>query len=163
MGIGYRDSKRERIFALYDWRCVYCRRNLKALRKRNRHIEHAIPVCKGGAKYDEENLRAACYRCNADKGTQTETEYLETLALRKGVTDEAPSFDFGDDCQPDTVRGTLPNAGRHGTKRRGRGHGTGHGARSGHGMRSAMRRNGAVHAQTGLVLHDSGRLLRSEG
>ncbi|MEB3367400.1 HNH endonuclease [Saccharopolyspora mangrovi] len=31
-------------------------------------VDHIVPVSKGGAEYDPENLRAAHYRCNQRKG-----------------------------------------------------------------------------------------------
>jgi len=39
-------------------------------------IDHFVPVSHGGAVYDPDNLRVACYTCNASKGSLTAEEWL---------------------------------------------------------------------------------------
>jgi len=56
--------------------CHYCGKDLP----KGFHIDHAIPVSRGG-KNDLRNYRAACPECNSAKGTMTEDEFM---AWRKG-------------------------------------------------------------------------------
>lgn len=32
------------------------------------HVDHIVPLSKGGPKYDDRNCRAACSRCNLGRG-----------------------------------------------------------------------------------------------
>ncbi len=43
-------------------------------------IDHLIPTCRGGAKYDMGNMAVCCFRCNVNKNTKTASEYLQELA-----------------------------------------------------------------------------------
>ena len=52
------------IKAVYDSRCVYCRRKLKKLTQ-----DHIIPVSKGG-KHTIENVVPSCQSCNSRKGNR---------------------------------------------------------------------------------------------
>lgn len=52
-------------------RCHYCNANLPA----SFHVDHAIPVSRGG-KNIIENYRASCPDCNSAKGTMTEAEFM---------------------------------------------------------------------------------------
>lgn len=33
------------------------------------HVDHIVPLAKGGAKYDDRNCRASCASCNLRRGT----------------------------------------------------------------------------------------------
>lgn len=35
------------------------------------HVDHVIPLVRGGAKYDMTNARAACAHCNTSRGSST--------------------------------------------------------------------------------------------
>jgi 5-methylcytosine-specific restriction endonuclease McrA len=35
------------------------------------HVDHVIPLSRGGAKYDMSNARAACAHCNISRGSST--------------------------------------------------------------------------------------------
>lgn len=34
------------------------------------HVDHVVPLSKGGAKYDDRNCRAACASCNLSRGNR---------------------------------------------------------------------------------------------
>lgn len=48
------------------------------------HIEHRLPVCRGGTN-DERNLVLACARCNRAKGTLTDEEFLRNQRQQAGA------------------------------------------------------------------------------
>lgn len=54
--------------------CHYCREPLRAS-KRQRHLDHRIPLSRGGA-HTPDNLCWACQSCNLRKGALTEAEFL---------------------------------------------------------------------------------------
>lgn len=56
-------------------RCLYCSR---VLRKRRYHIDHKIPLARGGSNR-KSNLCCSCERCNKSKGTRTHIEFLASL------------------------------------------------------------------------------------
>ena len=60
------EKTREIIFSRDNYICRYC----GALAE---HIDHVIPVCKGGTN-DLDNLVAACASCNLSKGGRTPAE-----------------------------------------------------------------------------------------
>lgn len=35
------------------------------------HVDHIVPLARGGAKYDMANARAACPHCNTSRGSST--------------------------------------------------------------------------------------------
>ena len=57
-----------------DGLCFWCGRELEAF-----EADHLIPHSAGGPTTDD-NLVAACGRCNAQKGTMGEAEFRELLA-----------------------------------------------------------------------------------
>lgn len=71
-----------RLFRSQKGRCHYC--GSQFLRKRGTrlvgvqafrfHIEHKIPVCRGGSNFPQ-NLALACHDCNMSKGTMTDAEF----------------------------------------------------------------------------------------
>lgn len=62
----------------YGWRCYLCRAELTS---KTLHMEHRIPVGRGGSHWPA-NLAPACPTCNFKKRLMTETEYRATfLAL----------------------------------------------------------------------------------
>lgn len=69
----------------YGGRCAYCGEQPERL-----HIEHRVPISRGGAN-SAENIVPACEPCNSSKGAKTDIEYLgsrpintpESLKMRK--------------------------------------------------------------------------------
>lgn len=65
-------------FMLTDWQRVrrviwerdggVCMKCGKKLDKRNFHVDHIIPLAKGGAEWDLNNLELSCPECNLTKG-----------------------------------------------------------------------------------------------
>jgi len=41
---------------------------------KNYHVDHIIPLAKGGAEWDLDNLEMSCHLCNLQKGTKTDAE-----------------------------------------------------------------------------------------
>jgi hypothetical protein len=68
------ESKRKRfkILARDNFTCQYCGRSAPDVRL---HVDHVIPVCKGGTA-EEQNLKTACEDCNMGKSGIV---YNETL------------------------------------------------------------------------------------
>ena len=55
--------------------CHYCK---CAVTDNNRHIDHYIPLSKGGL-HDLQNLVIACSACNLRKSAKMPEEFIETL------------------------------------------------------------------------------------
>ena len=56
--------------------CMYCGVGLLRLNRNQRHIDHKIPVERGGPD-EEHNMQVLCGRCNSRKGVQTDDEFRE--------------------------------------------------------------------------------------
>src|SRR5579871_2983373 len=59
----------------FNFRCFYCGTKLT---KRNRSLDHKIPLVRGGTN-EISNLVPSCLRCNQRKNRKTAEEYLKTL------------------------------------------------------------------------------------
>lgn len=59
--VPFKASERTAILERDAYRCVLCGSHRKL------HVDHIIPVCKGGTN-DRANLRTLCSRCNIAKG-----------------------------------------------------------------------------------------------
>jgi 5-methylcytosine-specific restriction endonuclease McrA len=59
----------ERLLHRFDHRCAYC-----GARGQTLHIDHVVPICRGGA-HTIGNLLPACAKCNLRKGRLTLTEW----------------------------------------------------------------------------------------
>ena len=73
-------SSRRDILTIYEKQrgfCFYCGVSLKD----NYHIDHFMPLSKGGTNYPS-NLRLACPKCNCSKGARIPQEFLQTEFLR---------------------------------------------------------------------------------
>ena len=60
---------------LYTY-CKYCNLDLTI---NNYHIDHIIPLSKGGL-HDFDNLQLICVRCNLSKNNKTEEEFILYLS-----------------------------------------------------------------------------------
>ncbi len=72
--------RKEDILTIYEKQrglCFYCGASLKD----NYHIDHFIPLSKGGTNYPS-NLRLACQACNLMKNNRVPQEFLQTEFLR---------------------------------------------------------------------------------
>ena len=78
------DSRRE-LFELQDGKCYMCDCDLTQLKKRNIHLDHILPLAKGG-KHVIENVAWSCASCNLTKGSSVNANntisnvQLETVA-----------------------------------------------------------------------------------
>jgi len=59
--------------------CYYCKRPSS---KKRLHIEHKLPLCRGGT-HAAENLCVACVECNVAKGTMSAEEFLRSTRFRE--------------------------------------------------------------------------------
>lgn len=73
-------SQRFRIFSRDNFTCRYCGRQSDVVPL---HVDHVIPVCRGGTN-DDENLITSCQDCNLGKGGRPATHSApnETDRLR---------------------------------------------------------------------------------
>jgi 5-methylcytosine-specific restriction endonuclease McrA len=53
--------------------CMKCGRRVKA---GNFHVDHLVPLSRGGAEWDLANLELSCAECNLQKGTREDVEYI---------------------------------------------------------------------------------------
>lgn len=53
--------------------CMKCGRRVT---KKNFHVDHVIPISKGGDEWDLNNLELSCPDCNLQKSTREEIEYV---------------------------------------------------------------------------------------
>lgn len=63
------------ILELQKWRCAYCRANL---RKVVRHVDHIVPLSKGGAN-TKDNLQYLCESCNQRKAAKDPLEFARQM------------------------------------------------------------------------------------
>jgi 5-methylcytosine-specific restriction endonuclease McrA len=68
IGFFTEDQLRARI-DFYGGRCYLCSRDWESLPVKQKHIDHVIPVSRGGTNWPA-NLRPACEQCNLRKGTK---------------------------------------------------------------------------------------------
>lgn len=59
----------------YGNKCAYCKR------KQAEHIDHVIPLVRGGTNWPA-NLRPACASCNTSKGSKSLTEWRRQISKR---------------------------------------------------------------------------------
>ncbi len=70
--------------------CMYCGVALLRLNRNQRHIDHMMPVERGGPN-EESNMQALCGRCNSRKGVQSDGEFRERYGeLMKGLSPGQP-------------------------------------------------------------------------
>ena len=67
-----RDYKRVRlqVLARDGYTCFYCGQDATT-------VDHVIPIVKGGDPISQDNLVAACRRCNSSKGSRSEGVFLK--------------------------------------------------------------------------------------
>ena len=53
--------------------CMKCGRRVT---KKNFHVDHVIPISKGGDEWDLNTLELSCPDCNLQKSTREEIEYV---------------------------------------------------------------------------------------
>ena len=62
---------KRRLLDAFHWKCVYCGRDLD---EQTVTRDHVMPVSAGGSN-GKENIVAACFQCNRDKGDRTPEEW----------------------------------------------------------------------------------------
>jgi len=70
----------QRLLEEQEYMCVYCSANLK----RRKHIDHIMPLCRGGSD-GPENLQILCPECNIDKGTRDPIEYEASIGYLRPI------------------------------------------------------------------------------
>lgn len=65
------------LFEKQEGKCYYCGTEIPPY-----HIEHKIPLSRGGSDY-RENICLACSPCNLKKRMKTDTEFLELMSYKK--------------------------------------------------------------------------------
>ena len=63
------------ILAAQNGRCAYCR---KKLAKRGYHIDHIVPLSKGGSNH-RSNIQICCKSCNSSKGAKDPVDFAKSL------------------------------------------------------------------------------------
>ena len=81
----YRIRDRKRIEQ--NHKCFYCSHAFRDNPEKNNRkactADHLVPICKGGAKTDEKNIVAACYKCNTNKGDKPYDEFIIAMTKPK--------------------------------------------------------------------------------
>lgn len=65
---------RDVIFARDGGICMKCGKRVSEI---GYHVDHIIPICKGGDEWDLKNLELSCPKCNLSKGGKMEPEREE--------------------------------------------------------------------------------------
>lgn len=65
---------KEMVLRRTDYRYWYCGDGLNVAGQLSPHIDHVLPVSKGGGN-DPDNLVASCRNCNTEKGDMTLKEF----------------------------------------------------------------------------------------
>ncbi len=60
-------ADRVAVFECYGYRCAHCAEDLLRLPRAQRHIDHVVPISRGGSNCIS-NLQPLCGRCNCSKG-----------------------------------------------------------------------------------------------
>lgn len=72
------NNLRRRVIERDGYHCVYCDEDLT---NAEIHLDHVIPESQGGpTTYD--NLQVTCRKCNLQKSTLTESEFVNKLRTR---------------------------------------------------------------------------------
>lgn len=66
----------DRIFRLQKYKCAYCRISIK----NNYHIDHIVPLSKGGTHYPS-NLQGLCPHCNMTKQARDPIDFAQALGF----------------------------------------------------------------------------------
>jgi 5-methylcytosine-specific restriction endonuclease McrA len=69
----------KKIYKRQQGKCMYCG---KRLRGRLYHIDHIVPLSRGGI-HSVENMQLTCPQCNISKHARTHEEYLEYLRIKR--------------------------------------------------------------------------------
>lgn len=73
------DDLRE-IFEAQKGRCAYCKTNLRKLPTRQRHLDHIVPVAKGGTNV-RSNLQFCCRPCNLRKNKKDPIKFAQEMGM----------------------------------------------------------------------------------
>jgi 5-methylcytosine-specific restriction endonuclease McrA len=68
------------IFRLQNRRCAYCKVDLSRAGKRGRHVDHVLPLTKGGHD-GRSNLQILCQRCNNRKHAKRPEQFARELGM----------------------------------------------------------------------------------
>lgn len=64
---------RENIFARDGHACTYCGST------DNLTLDHIVPRCKGGARWDSDNVTTCCRACNQAKGSMSVVDFTQII------------------------------------------------------------------------------------
>lgn len=65
----------QKLWKLQKGKCAVCKANLK---KTGYHLDHIIPVSKGG-KNEDRNVQLTCPKCNAKKGNKDPIQFMQEM------------------------------------------------------------------------------------
>ena len=64
---------RDNIMARDGWQCTYCGS------QENLTLDHIVPRCRGGARWDADNVTTACRACNQAKGSMSLADFSNLI------------------------------------------------------------------------------------
>jgi len=76
----YTDEELTKLFEKQDGKCFYCRKLLFSSFDRVYHIDHKVPLSRGGEN-DISNIALACAHCNLTKHNKTADEFIHKLGV----------------------------------------------------------------------------------
>ena len=76
----------------------------RKVRKKEFHVDHIVPISKGGSEWELDNLELSCPECNLKKGTRTEPEEFRCAeAVWKEVRVYSLRREYGDDLSAENM------------------------------------------------------------
>lgn len=81
-GCRCRPDLRFSIYAMQNFKCIYCRKDLTAEKRSAVHLDHLVPFDKGGTNVPS-NLVISCAACNCSRQSQSWTAFAKADARRR--------------------------------------------------------------------------------
>lgn len=64
------------LMGIQKWKCICCKADIK----NNHHVDHIIPLAKGGSN-DRRNLQLLCPTCNWKKGAKHPIDFMQSIGM----------------------------------------------------------------------------------
>jgi hypothetical protein len=81
-GCRCRPDLRFSIYAMQNFKCVYCRNDLSAVPRAAVHLDHLVPFDKGGTNAPS-NLVVSCAACNCSRQSTAWTSFANASARKR--------------------------------------------------------------------------------